>query len=70
MPPGTPAANKRVLNWSFRDVSRVLHDDREYITDFDWLVDNRDLDASFYDNVRTLGFDEALRRRNERFARN
>jgi enoyl-CoA hydratase/carnithine racemase len=69
MPPGTPAANKRVLNWAFRDVSRVLLDDLEYVTEFQWIVNNRDMDASFYESVRSLGFTEALKRRNEGFAK-
>jgi enoyl-CoA hydratase/carnithine racemase len=67
MPKGTPAANKRRISWAWRDISRVLYDDRFYDVSSDWLVGARDVDAQFYENVAALGFHEALRRREEQF---
>jgi enoyl-CoA hydratase/carnithine racemase len=68
MPPGAAGANKRVLNWAFRDVSRVLLDDLNYIVDFGWLNNSRSTDTAFYADVRSVGMTEALRRRNARFS--
>jgi enoyl-CoA hydratase/carnithine racemase len=67
MPKGTPAANKKRISWAWRDISRVLYDDRFYDVSSDWLVGARDVDAQFYKNVATLGFHEALRQREQRF---
>jgi enoyl-CoA hydratase len=67
MPPGTAVANKRRLNWAYRDVSRVLLDDLSYGVEFGWLIENRGVDASFYDVVREHGVRAALNQRNEPF---
>jgi enoyl-CoA hydratase/carnithine racemase len=67
MPPGTAVANKRRLNWAYRDVSRVLLDDLSYGVEFGWLVENRGVDASFYDVVRERGVRAALQHRNAPF---
>jgi enoyl-CoA hydratase/carnithine racemase len=68
MPKGTPAANKKRISWAWRDISRVLYDDRFYDVSSDWLVGARDVDAHFYQNVAELGFHEALRRREAQFS--
>lgn len=67
MPQGTPGANKRRINWAFRDISRVLHDDRLYDVDFDWLVDSRAVDQAFYSTVSSRGVRDAIRHRDEEF---
>jgi enoyl-CoA hydratase/carnithine racemase len=67
MPKGTPSANKKRISWAWRDISRVLYDDRFYDVSSDWLVGARDVDAKFYENVATLGFHEALRLRESQF---
>lgn len=69
MPPGTAVANKRVLNWAYRDISRVLVDDVVYRNEFAWLIENRSVDASFYEDVRDHGVTAALRKRNAPFAK-
>jgi len=67
MPDGTAGANKRRINWAFRDVSRVLHDDRLYDVDFDWQVKARGIDKAFYQSVKSTGVREAIRKRDEEF---
>ncbi len=67
MPKGTPGANKKRISWAWRDISRVLYDDRFYDVSSDWLVGARDVDAQFYRSVATLGFHEALRQREQQF---
>jgi enoyl-CoA hydratase len=67
MPRGAAVANKKRLNWSYRDISRTLLDDLNYGIEFGWLADNRSVDEAFYASVRDHGFDTAIRMRNERF---
>lgn len=67
MPPGTPGANKRRINWAYRDVSRVLHDDRQYDVDFEWVVGARQIDKEFYDSVSKDGVTRAVRARDAKF---
>lgn len=67
MPKGTPGANKRRINWAFRDVSRTLFDDRHYDVDFDWVVAMRAVDAKFYQSVSESGVRSAVRKRDSAF---
>jgi enoyl-CoA hydratase/carnithine racemase len=67
MPKGTPGANKKRINWAFRDVSRALFDDRFYDVDFDWLVEMRAVDASFYQSVAKSDVRTAVRKRDAAF---
>lgn len=67
MPPGTPGANKKRINWAYRDVSRVLYDDRLYDVDFDWLVAARNVDEAFYSSVAKEGVTGAIRKRDSHF---
>ena len=69
MPKGTPGANKKRINWAFRDVSRALFDDRFYDVDFDWLVEMRAVDASFYQSVSKSDVRTAVRKRDAAFGR-
>ncbi len=67
MPPGAAVANKRRLNWSYRDISRTLLDDINYGLDFQWQVENRSVDEAFYKSVKEKGVTGALKQRNERY---
>jgi enoyl-CoA hydratase/carnithine racemase len=67
MPAGTPGANKKRINWAFRDVSRVLHDDRFYDVDFGWLVASRAVDQGFYKSVADSDVRTAIRKRDSAF---
>lgn len=67
MPDGTPGANKKRINWAFRDISRVLHDDRQYDVDFEWGVAARKVDAAFYNSVKEAGVAAAVRARDHKF---
>lgn len=67
MPEGTPGANKKRINWAYRDVSRVLHDDRLYDVDFEWAVAARKVDQAFYDSVAKEGVTGAIRARDAKF---
>jgi enoyl-CoA hydratase len=67
MPAGTPGANKRRINWAYRDVSRVLHDDRQYDVDFEWAVNARQVDAAFYESVKEQGVAQAVKSRDAKF---
>ncbi len=69
MPQGTPEANKRRIGWAFRDVSRVLEDDRFYDVDFDWMVNSRTIDYGFYNTVAEKGVHNAVKHRDESFDR-
>lgn len=69
MPPGTPGANKKRINWAYRDISRVLHDDRHYDVDFEWLVKAREVDYAFYSTVARDGVTEAVRKRDTKFSK-
>ncbi|MCU1476892.1 MAG: enoyl-CoA hydratase/isomerase family protein [Subtercola sp.] len=68
MPEGTVEANKKRINWPYRDVSRVLEDDRYYEVSFDWVRNSREVDYGFYKRVAELGFTEAVRLRDNEFA--
>jgi enoyl-CoA hydratase/carnithine racemase len=68
MPSGTPGANKRRINWAFRDVSRVLHDDRQYDVDVQWVAAARKVDAAFYESVGRQGVAKAVRARDAHFS--
>ena len=68
MPAKTPGANKKRINWAFRDVSRVLYDDRQYDVDFDWLVASREVDQDFYRSVEKEGVRGAIQKRDSRFS--
>jgi enoyl-CoA hydratase len=67
MPDGTPGANKKRINWAYRDVSRVLHDDRQYDVDFEWTVAARKVDQAFYDSVKEQGVSQAVKSRDANF---
>jgi len=67
MPIGTPGANKKRINWAFRDVSRVLHDDRCYDVDFDWLVTARGVDQGFYKSIINSDVRTAIKNRDSAF---
>jgi enoyl-CoA hydratase len=69
MPAGTPGANKKRINWAYRDVSRVLHDDRFYDVDYDWLVTARQVDEAFYSKVAEQGVSTAVRGRDSGFTK-
>lgn len=69
MPPGTPGANKKRINWAYRDISRVLHDDRQYDVDFEWLVKAREVDYAFYNSVAKEGVTGAVRKRDDKFSK-
>jgi enoyl-CoA hydratase/carnithine racemase len=68
MPAGTPGANKKRINWAYRDVSRVLYDDRLYDVDFEWLVAAREVDQAFYSSVAEEGVTGAIRKRDNKFS--
>ena len=68
MPDGTPGANKKRINWAFRDISRVLYDDRQYDVDFEWGVAARQVDKAFYDSVAKTGVTGAIRERDKNFS--
>lgn len=68
MPGGTPGANKKRINWAYREVSRVLYDDRLYDVDFQWAVDARKVDQAFYDSVAKEGVTGAIRARDKKFS--
>ena len=67
MPSGTPGANKKRINWAFRDVSRVLFDDRQYDVDFEWAVAARKVDQAFYESVKEQGVAQAVKSRDAKF---
>jgi len=67
MPDGTPGANKKRINWAWRDISRVLHDDRMYDVDFEWGVAARKVDQAFYQSVKDSGVTGAVRARDKKF---
>ncbi|ABE36466.1 enoyl-CoA hydratase/isomerase family protein [Paraburkholderia xenovorans LB400] len=67
MPAGTPGANKKRINWAFRDVSRILHDDRFYDVDFEWTTAAREVDYAFYNSVANEGVTKAIKARDRKF---